>query len=224
MDGEKQRKDGIRNWFLVFLLIVLIAAGSQYILGQEQEKEDKKNEEKTCLAEECHSKPLQAEIGEEKMEQDEKLTKEECHKKFAVELFNQVWSLLEKKDRTKGDDDKMINAAYASLYHWSVVGKAINFQRGHWMVSRVYSVLARPEPALYHAKECMQLTEQHDFVDFDLAFAYEAMARAYAANRNRAECQKYVKLAVEAGEKIKGEEDRKYFFSDFEKGPWYGMK
>ena len=42
MEGEKQRKDGIRNWFLVFLLIVLISAGSQYILGQEKDKEDKK--------------------------------------------------------------------------------------------------------------------------------------------------------------------------------------
>jgi hypothetical protein len=224
MEGEKYRKDNIRNWFLLFLLIVLIAAGSQYILGQEKDKEDKQNDKKTCLAEECHSKPLQVKTGEEKMEEEKKYSEEECHKKFAAELFNLVWSLLEKKDRTKGEDEKMINAAYASLYHWSVVGKAINFQRGHWMISRVYSVLGRPEPALYHAKECMQLTQQHGFVDFDLAFAYEAMARAYAVNRKRTECQKYVKLAIEAGEKIKSEGDRKYFFSDFEKYPWYGMK
>lgn len=224
MDGEKRRKDGIRNWFLVFLLIVLISAGSQYILGQEKDKENKKTEEKICLAEECHNTQLLAKLGEEKMEEEKKYTEEECHKKFAKELNNLVWSLLEKKDRNKGEDEKMVNAAYASLYHWSVVGKAINFQRGHWMISHVYAVLARPEPALYHAKECMQLTEQHNFVDFDLAFAYEAMARAYAVNRNRSECQKYVKLAIEAGEKIKSEEDRKLFFSDLDKGPWYGMK
>jgi hypothetical protein len=224
MTAKQEGKSNIRNWFLLFLLIILISAGSQYLLGQEKTENSKTNEEKTCLADQCHSKSVQAKTGEEKMEEDEKLTKEEYHKKFAVELFNLVWTLLGKEDRTKSDDDKMINAAYASLYHWSVVGKAINSQRGHWMVSRVYSVLARPEPALYHAQKCMELTQQHNFVDFDLAFAYEAMARAYAANRNRAECQKYVKLALEAGEKIKGEEDRKYFFSDFEKGPWYGMK
>ena len=158
------------------------------------------------------------------MEEEKKYSEEEFNKKFAVGLNNLVWSLLEKKDRTKGEDEKMINAAYASLYHWSIVGEAINFQRGHWMISHVYAVQGRPEPALYHAKECMQLTQQHGFEDFDLAYAYEAMARAYAVNRKRSECQKYVKLAIEAGEKIKAEEDRKIFFSDFEKGPWYGMK
>ena len=194
------------------------------MFGQVKPEEEKKSEEKTCLAQECHSKSLQAKSGEEKMEEENKFSEQDYHKKFAVELNGLVWDLLKKEKRAKGEDEKMINAAYASLYHWSVVGKAINFQRGHWMISHVYAVLGRPEPALYHAKLCMQLTQQHNIVDFDLAYAYEAMARAYATNRNRSECQKTVKLAIEAGEKIKGEEDRKLFFSDLDKGPWYGMK
>lgn len=34
---------------------------------------------------------------------------EEEHKKFAIGLFNLTWTLLDKKDRTKEEDDKMIH-------------------------------------------------------------------------------------------------------------------
>ncbi|KPL03043.1 MAG: hypothetical protein AMJ90_04185 [candidate division Zixibacteria bacterium SM23_73_2] len=158
------------------------------------------------------------------MTEEEKYSEKECQGRFAVKLNNLVWSFLGKEERTAQEDEEMIHAAHASLYHWSVVGKAVNLQRGQWLVSRVYSVLNRPEPALYHAKKCMELTQAHNFVDFDLAFAYEAMARAYACSGNKSECEKYIKLTEEAGEKIEKKEDKKYFFSDFEKGPWYDMK
>ena len=92
------------------------------------------------------------------------------------------------------------------------------------MISHVYAILNRSEPALYHAKECMGLTEEHKFVDFDLAYAYEAMARAFAAAGEKSECEKYIGLTKGAGEKIKNDEDKKIFVGDFESGPWYGMK
>ncbi|GAJ17526.1 unnamed protein product [marine sediment metagenome] len=92
------------------------------------------------------------------------------------------------------------------------------------MISHVYAILNRQEPALYHVKECMELTEKNKFVDFDLAYAYEAMARAYAATGEKSEYEKYIKLTKEAGEKIKNEEDKKIFDSDFASEPWYGMK
>jgi len=62
-------------------------------------------------------------------------------------LFNLVWSLLDKKDRTKEEDDKMIHAAHASRFHWGEIGKPINLGRGEWQISRVYSVLNMPESA-----------------------------------------------------------------------------
>lgn len=224
MSTEQDTKNSLRKWSLLLLLVIFIAAGSQYLLGQTEVEEGKKAEEKKCGAEECHTKSAQAKVEGGKMEEEKKYSEEECHKKFAVGLNNLVWNLLGKKDRTKGEDENMIHAAHASHYHWSIVGKAINAQRGHWMISHVYAVLNRPEPALYHAKKCMELTEQHNFVDFDLAYAYEGMARAHASAGQKDECQKYIKLTAEAGEKIKGPEDKKLFLSDFEKGPWYGMK
>lgn len=158
------------------------------------------------------------------MAEEKKYSEKECHKKFAVGLNNLVWDLLEKVNRTKEEDDEMIHAAHASCYHWSKVGAAVNIQRGEWMISHVYAVLNRSEPALFHAKRCMELTDEHDFKDFDLAYAHEGMARAYAAAGEKLEYEKYSKLAKEAGEKIKNKKDKELFFSDLESGPWYNME
>lgn len=155
---------------------------------------------------------------------DEKTMEQEYHKRFAVQLNNLVWSLLKKADRTDEENQTMINASHASLYHWSVIGEPVNFQRGEWLVSHVYAIMKRPEPALYHAARCVKLTEQHKLVDFDLAYAYEAQARAYAIAGDKGNCQKYTILAEEAGKKIKEEEDRKQFLSDLAAEPWNGLK
>jgi hypothetical protein len=145
---------------------------------------------------------------------EEKKHSEEEHKKFAVDLFNLTWSLLDKKNRTKDEDDKMIHAAHASRFHWGEIGAPLHFERGEWQISRAYSVLKRSEPALYHAKRCLEICKENNIRDFDIAFAYEAMARACAIAGNKIECEKYTKLAREAGEQIKKKEDRDYFFSE----------
>jgi tetratricopeptide (TPR) repeat protein len=155
---------------------------------------------------------------------DSKCTEIECHKKFAIESNNEVWGLLTKESRTAQEDENMIHAAHASHYHWSKIGKPINIQRGHWLISHVYAVLNKPDQALDHAKKCLSLTEEHVFVDFDMAYAYEAMARANAAAGNESEAAKYLKMARDAAEKIKAEEDRQLFNSDLKAGPWYGVE
>lgn len=162
--------------------------------------------------------------GKMKREGNNKFTLEECHKNFAIELNNLVWKLLSKLDRTDKENNEMINAAHASLYHWSKIGEAVNLQRGEWLISRVYAVLNRSEPAVYHAKNCLELTRKHNLIDFDLAFSYEGMARAYATSGKREEALNYIKLAEKAGKEIKNKKDREIFFSDFESEPWYGVQ
>jgi hypothetical protein len=147
------------------------------------------------------------------MTQEKKFSEEE-HKKFAVALFNLTWSLLDKKDRTKEEDDKMIHAAHASRFHWGEIGTPTHFGRGEWQISRVYSVLKRSEPALYHAKRCLEICKENNIGDFDIAFAYEAMARAHAIAGQKADCKKYWELAKTAGDQIKEKGDRDYFFSE----------
>jgi hypothetical protein len=98
---------------------------------------------------------------------------------IAAGLFNQTWTLLELPSRSVAQDDEMIHTAHASRYHWGEVGLAVNLARGEWLCSRVYAVLGRAEPALYHARRCVELTEANpDRDDWDLAAAYESMARA----------------------------------------------
>ncbi|MFW9896405.1 MAG: hypothetical protein ACFFD7_11420 [Candidatus Thorarchaeota archaeon] len=153
----------------------------------------------------------------------------EHHEKLAKQNFNKTWDFLDKKDRTPEEDLEMIHTVHASRFHWGILvsegkGTALNLQRGEWIISRVYTVLERGEPALYHAKICLDLTEKNDIGDFDLAFAYEAMARSSAVVGNKKDFEKYYQLAEEAAEKIKKKDDRDYFLDELNGGKWFGLK
>lgn len=146
--------------------------------------------------------------------EEKKKIRKDAHKKIAVDCFNSVWNLMEKKDRTIDEDDKMIHLAHASRFHWGEIGTPVEFERGEWQISRMYTVLKRHEPALYHAKRCLKICRAKDIGDWDIAFAYEANARAYAVAGKKAECEKFLELANKAGEQIKEKEDKDYFFSE----------
>ena len=159
-----------------------------------------------------------------KNNEESKLTELEWHRKKAAELFNGTWDLIDKDDkRTLEENDNMIHSAHASRYHWSVVvnsGKypksgPTNLQAGDWQISRVYALLKRPEPSLYHAKRCLSICEEHKIGDFNIAFAYEAIARAYAIAGD-SKSKEYLEKAKKAGEAITKEDDKKYFFSELE--------
>jgi len=160
-------------------------------------------------------------LKEVNMTEEKKYTEQEWHKRAAITLFNLVWSLLDKKDRTKQEDDKMVHAVHASRFHWGEIGTPVEFERGEWQISRVYSVLNRPQSALYHAERCLDICKEHNIGDFDIAFAYEAMARAHAVAGDKSDCEKYIKLAKEAGEQIKKKEDKDLFFNDLKTVPGY---
>ncbi|HEY4689660.1 MAG TPA: hypothetical protein VIK33_10140 [Anaerolineae bacterium] len=148
------------------------------------------------------------------MGNDTTQTERDYHRKFAVDLFNFVWTLLDKPERTAEENDLMLHAAHASRYHWGEAGMAVNLTRGEWLVSRVYAVLKRPEPALYHARRCLEICQQNGIGDFDLAFAYEALARASAIAGQHAEREQYLALAREAAEHIAEQDDKDLLLSD----------
>jgi hypothetical protein len=155
---------------------------------------------------------------------DLKLTTAEWHRQQAVDLFNFTWTLIDKPDRTSADDDLMIHSAHASRYHWSIAGNVVNYLRGDWQIAHVYTLLNLPERALHYAQLCLRQCEDNQIGDFDLAFAYEAVARAQACQGNRAEAEKFYRLAEAAGLQIAETDDRELFLSDLAKLPWYGLK
>jgi hypothetical protein len=133
---------------------------------------------------------------------------------LAAGLFNHVWTLLEARDRTPEQDDEMIHAAHASRYHWGEVGEPANRARGEWQCSRVYAVLGRAEPALWHARRTLEICKANGIGDWDLAFAYEALARASAVAGEVADTGRYLGLAREAATRIADDEDRRLLEAD----------
>jgi hypothetical protein len=126
-----------------------------------------------------------------------------------VDFSNQTWEFLERKNRTRLEDIRMVDFAYGSLAHWRSVGGTVRQQRGEWLVSRVHAVLGEGGPALKRAQFCYQLLEDNksEMDDVDTAFAYEAVARAYAVSGDKKESLKFLEMAKKAGEEIKNDKD-----------------
>jgi DNA-binding transcriptional MerR regulator len=140
-------------------------------------------------------------------------------RKAAADLFNYTWTLLEKGDRSEREADLMIHAAHASRFMWEEIGEPVNHARGEWQIARVYAVLDRPEPALFHARRCLQIVEEHGVGDFDLACAYEALARAHAVAGEGEAAARYEGLGREAAQRIDDADDRELVLADLDTLP-----
>jgi hypothetical protein len=157
---------------------------------------------------------------------DEEIIKKEGHHKyFGIELNRLTWSLLCRTDRTAEENELMLNAAHGSNIHWRQVGTAVHFQRGEWLIARVYSELNIPERALFYAERCRKITEDNreDMKDYDIAYADEAMAWAFACSGKHEDANKYLKSAINNGNNISGKEEKEIFEGDLKSGPWYGL-
>lgn len=149
---------------------------------------------------------------------------QQVHQELAVGLFNNSWDLLLKEDRTREDEDILLNTVHASLFHWRQIGEAINILRGEWMIAHVYTVLGHKESALYHAENVLRIKAEIQPLDWDLAYCYEAMARVMALWGDKHAFQKYHALAIEAGELIQDPGAKQQFDSDMNDAFWFGMK
>jgi hypothetical protein len=108
----------------------------------------------------------------------------------------------------------MLHAAHASRYHWGQVGEPVNRARGEWQCSRVYATLARAEPALYHARRCLELAERYNLSTFDVGAAHEAIARAAKVADLSDHVAQHAQLALAAAEKLTDPEERQILLSD----------
>lgn len=145
------------------------------------------------------------------------------HRQLGADLFGDTWSLMEKEERTPDEDALMLATTFASAYHWLRSGSPPEHAaRSEWQISRVYCVLARPGPALHHAQRVLDICQRHHIGDWDLAFAYEALARANAVAGNTAEARRWLEQARLASEDIAEDEDRTILLGDLETIPLVG--
>jgi hypothetical protein len=140
-------------------------------------------------------------------------------RQLAADLFNHAWTLLEKPDRSERETELMIDAAHASRFFWEEVGEQVNHARGEWQISRVYATAGRAEPALHHARRCLEICEEHGIGDFDLACAYEALARAHAVAGDPDAAAGFERDAREAAARIADDDDRELVLGDLETLP-----
>jgi hypothetical protein len=140
-------------------------------------------------------------------------------RQLGVELYNSSWALLELRERTPEQDDELVHHVHASMYHWLQAPECEpkHRARGEWLCSRAYSVLGRAEPALHHAQRCFEICEQHadNVEDWDLPFAYEALARANRVAGNKDEARRYEQRGRELAEQIGDPEDKEIVLKDY---------
>lgn len=143
----------------------------------------------------------------------------------AIEANNRAWALLEKTGRSGAETAEMVAAAQASLAAWQVAGGPVEAQRGNWMIARAYVDAGLAGPAVEYARRTLDLTETHRamLADFDLAFAEEIAARAWAAAGERERAEAHHARAKALGTAIADDGDREEFFRQFARGPWFGL-
>ena len=144
----------------------------------------------------------------------EQFTLQEWHKKQAIDLFNDTWKLIDQEERTDEETFLMIHTAHASRYHWTQVGTALNLARGEWLISRVYAILGMGDQALLHGQYSLDLCLDNDIKDFDIAFAYEAVARAAYLLEDQELFEGYYRMADDAAKDIEKPEDKSYFYDE----------
>jgi len=143
----------------------------------------------------------------------------QAERTLAAGLFNATWTLMEKESRTRDEDDAMLHMTHASAHHWRQVGKPVNFARGEWQCSRVYALLRRPEPCLHHAQRVLDICEENGIGDFDIAFAYEALARGHAIAGDAEQARAFTERALAAADGITEDDDRELLLTDLETIP-----
>ncbi len=145
-----------------------------------------------------------------------------------MELNNQTWDGLDAlaEGHEAVDPDRLLYGAYASCFHWSVLGDETNQARGEYLIARTATAIGRPEVALHHARRCAALVEAHraKMADWDAAFAAEALARALAASGAREEAAAELARAETLAAAVADPEHRAVVDAERAKGPWFGLR
>ncbi len=138
----------------------------------------------------------------------------EAHREWGKRANQRVWSLIGDGPPAGDSAWEAIDAAHASLWHWSYAGGELERQRGEWLLSHVYALTGDGTAAVRHAQRCWAITETEHLEGFDYAYACEALARAHRVNGDTDAAGEWHARAAEAGSRIADAEDRSIFEAD----------
>lgn len=123
--------------------------------------------------------------------------------------------MLERPGRSEEENEELLHAAHASYYHWSHGGaNRRNLSIGEWHLSRVYSVLGKPDPALHHGRRALDFALEGRLSAFYVAYAYEALARASSLAGKRSARAQYLREARKLSRRVRNRHERKMLLDD----------
>ena len=142
----------------------------------------------------------------------------EQHRAAGIVANNSIWDLLGEPASPERDEE-LLRRAYAAAYHWQRAEgyTTVNEARSLWMLSRVWRASGNGDMALHYAQRCWAVTEESNLIDFDLAYALDAMARALAMIGKTAEAREWWERAMAV--EVKNDRDRQQLMSDIGTAP-----
>ena len=101
-----------------------------------------------------------------------------AHRYFASNCFNLAWTYIDRSDRSSEDNEAMVLAAAASLWHWTQREDCTpkNLSIGNWQLSRAYALAGQGDNAMRHATRSLEFVEGES--PFHVGYGHEAVARA----------------------------------------------
>ncbi|MDD4663182.1 MAG: hypothetical protein PHD83_00770 [Caldisericia bacterium] len=150
------------------------------------------------------------------MTENEKEKLEKANNYFAVECFNQIWTILDKPDKEAQELETILHLAHTSFWHWSQNPKAqpSNIAIGYWMLSRVYAVAKNTTQSLLYAQKCLEHNQTNKLNAFSFGYAYEALARAYYLIQHQEKMEECLQKGYEYVEKVQDAEEKQFLTAD----------
>ena len=138
-----------------------------------------------------------------------------AHAFFAADGFNKTWGLLGKPDRTPVEDERMLELAMASVWHWTEREDATpsNLAVGYWQVSRVHAVLGRADEAERYGQLSLDRANE-DGNAFTIGYAWEALARAASIAGHSPKVSERLAEARASAERVEDAESRQWLLDD----------
>jgi hypothetical protein len=105
-------------------------------------------------------------------------------RRLASQANNRAWTLAEMLRRSPEEDEEMLQAAYAAMYFWKIVGKPGNHAHAAQLLAHVHALLKLPVPAAHYLSKSLPYFMQNDCAPSELAFAHTVAANVASAEGN----------------------------------------
>lgn len=141
---------------------------------------------------------------------------EAAHRHFSTWCFNRAWELLEKEERSPGEDEELVRTSLASLWRWTQRADcaARNRAVGCWQVSRAFAVVGQADNARRYAERCLERSAREG--PFYLGYAHEALARAAAVAGNSEKKEHHLSLGRQFASRVEDDSDRSALIADLD--------